>query len=173
MFPLPSSWMELKTPVSCPLSVWVSRSISAKFAPCATYVPLILDALQVVGRRRIEPIEMRAQNRQTRISDLSEGTLTINHHSHDESGTDAFRCQITPVTSVWPQATESGRDTKRTELHYMKRSAPPEASMVSPVTKPLRSEARKAARAAISSGRPKRPIGVSSAPSSLISSSSL
>ena len=47
----------------------------------------------------------------------------------------------------------------------MKRSAPPDASMVQPVTKPLRPDARKAAVAAISSGKPKRPTGVSSAPS--------
>src|ERR1700720_3222758 len=46
---------------------------------------------------------------------------------------------------------------------HMKRSAPPDASIVSPVTKPLREEPRKAAMAAISSAFPARPTGVSSA----------
>jgi hypothetical protein len=56
---------------------------------------------------------------------------------------------------------------------YIKRSAPPDAWIVSPVTKPFLSEARNAATAAISSGLPKRPTGVSSAPSRAITSSSV
>ena len=54
-----------------------------------------------------------------------------------------------------------GRSPHRTE--YWLSVAPPDASIVSPVTNPFRSELRNAAIAAISLAAPARPTGVSSA----------
>src|SRR5712671_843700 len=45
---------ELSTPLIWPLSVWVNFSISANVGACATYVPLIRDALQAVPASAIE-----------------------------------------------------------------------------------------------------------------------
>ena len=58
------------------------------------------------------------------------------------------------------------------KFNYINLSAPPEASITEPVTKPLHSEHKKHAIWAISIGFPNLPTGVNSSPSCLIITSS-